>query len=87
MGHLVFIYDFKGTNQRPQQITGDWVAQVTVGTDFGGDVDGDGNPDPLFSYNAATNTVDIDLWGLRVIRQQRIPLVVNENTTVVLTNQ
>ena len=90
MGHLVFTYDpdpLVAGDEKVRQLTGDWVAQVAVGTDFGGDVDGDGNPDPLFAYDDTTKTVDIDLWGLRVIRQQRIPLVVNENTTVVLTNQ
>lgn len=90
MGHLVFTYDpdpLVAGDEKVRQLTGDWVAQVAVGTAFGGDIDGDGNPDPLFGYNAATKTVDIDLWGLRVIREQRIPLAVNENTTVVLTNQ
>ncbi len=89
MGHLVFTYDpnpAAAGDEIVRQLTGDWVAQVAVGTAFGGDVDGDGNADPLFSYNAANNTVDIDLWGLRVIRQQRMPLMVNENTTVVLKN-
>ncbi|MHC4501846.1 MAG: PulJ/GspJ family protein [Planctomycetota bacterium] len=92
MGHLVLIYDPDASyptmsgDETVRQITGDWVAQVAVGTDFGGDVDGDGNVDPLFGYDDTARTVTIDLWGLRVIRQQRMPLVVNENTTVVLRN-
>jgi hypothetical protein len=91
VGHLVLVHDPDGSfptmtnDERALAITRDWIVQVDDGTgDFGEDIDGDGSRDPIFALNG--NTVQVNLWGLRVARQQKVPILVNERTSITLTN-
>ena len=90
-GYLVYVYDPDASfpvmsgDERIKHVTGPWVVQVSSGGTYGGDVDGDGNPDPLFTVSG--NTVSLSLWVLQVIRTENMPLLMNLRTNVSMRNQ
>lgn len=80
-------------DETSRQITGDWVTQVEGGGDtFGLDVDGAGaagdpdghTGDHIFRFDGTR--VDVNLWGLRVVRSQRTAFFMNRRASVILTN-
>lgn len=91
LGRLVFIYDpdasFPPTlngDETVHRLTGDWVVQTGDAGSFGGDIDGDENADPLFVVSGGT--VEINVWGLHVIKHEKTAVLVNSKTRVKVRN-
>lgn len=86
-----------GDPAKEYRLTGDWVAQVagTAPNPLGGDVDGagvdtddDGTPDYYDDhiFRRDGNRILVNLWGLHVVRAQRVPILMNRRASVLLTN-
>jgi len=91
MGNISLVYDPDGSfptlngDEVTRLITGDWVAQVDNGSGtLGQDISGDGAANPLFALNGSS--VEIDLWGLTVVRSARTPILVNGTSSLALKN-
>jgi len=91
MGNISLVYDPDGSfptlngDEVTRPLTGDWVAQVDNGSGIlGKDVSGDGTANPLFAVNGSS--VEIDLWGLTVVRSAKTPIMVNGTSTLALRN-
>jgi len=91
MGNISIVYDPDGSfptlngDEMTRRLTGDWVAQVDNGTGtLGQDISGDTAANPLFALNGTS--VDVDLWGLTVVRKERTPILANGTLSVILKN-
>jgi len=62
LGHMVKLMLNADTGQTITQRMGNWIIQPTG--NWGGDIGGDGNPDPIFSQSGDRTT--ISLWSLGV---------------------
>ena len=60
---------------RQLMLGGTWIAQVGAAGSRGGDVDGDGQGDPIFAYSATDKTVTVTLWYLRIAGSDRVPIL------------